>query len=108
MLAANALPVSIAQRTFKLKVASTERGPFRRSTGWDYAEQTGTKCPESNADLARTPHNPALCIIGPADVDPVARSVVVGPVCLGDDADALGLEAQGDDLALEFLAGFLE
>jgi hypothetical protein len=31
-----------------------------------------------------------------------------GPVCFGDDADALGLEAQGDDLALEFLAGLLE
>src|SRR5450756_689475 len=43
-----------------------------------------------------------------AHVDQVARSVVVGPVCLGDDADALGLEAQGDDLALEFLAGLLE
>jgi len=26
----------------------------------------------------------------------------------GNDADALGLEAQGDDFALEFLAGFLE
>src|SRR5258708_17002214 len=41
-------------------------------------------------------------------VDPVARRVVVGPICLGDDADALGLDAQGNDLALEFLAGLLE
>src|SRR5216683_4896418 len=55
-----------------------------------------------------TPHNATLCIISTTHVDPVARSVVAGPVCLGDDADALGLEAQGDDLALEFLAGFLE
>ena len=46
--------------------------------------------------------------LGATDVDPVARRVVVGPVCFGDDADALGLEAQGDDLALEFLAGLLE
>src|SRR3954454_243015 len=46
--------------------------------------------------------------LGAADVYPVARSVVVGSICLGDDADALGLEAQGDDFALEFLAGFLE
>src|ERR1700704_7063694 len=40
--------------------------------------------------------------LGATDVDPVTRSVVAGPVCLGDDADAPGLEAQGDDLALEF------
>src|SRR5216684_5137569 len=46
--------------------------------------------------------------LGATDIDPVARRDVAGLVCLGDDADALGLEAQGDDLALEFLAGFLE
>src|SRR5882757_5872340 len=46
--------------------------------------------------------------LGATDVDPVARSVLVGPVGLGDDADAFGLEAQGDDFALEFLAGLLE
>jgi hypothetical protein len=37
----------------------------------------------------------------------VARRVVVDPVGLGNDADALGLQTQGDDLALEFVAGFL-
>ena len=46
--------------------------------------------------------------LGAADKDPMARGVVVGPVGLGDDADALGLKAQGDDFALEFLAGLLE
>src|ERR1700680_3624287 len=45
--------------------------------------------------------------IGAANKDPVARSVVVCPVGFGDDADALGLDAQGDDLALELLAGLL-
>src|SRR5712664_4469228 len=54
---------------------------------------------------ALRPRGPDL---GATHVDPVARRIVAGPVCLGDDADALGLEAQGDDLALEFLAGFLE
>ena len=42
-----------------------------------------------------------------ADVYPVARGVVVRPVGLGDDADALGLDAQGDDLADELLLGYL-
>src|ERR1700676_2364286 len=46
--------------------------------------------------------------LGPADIDPMAGGVVVGPVGLGDDADALGLDAQGDDLALELAAGLLE
>src|SRR5277367_1255475 len=46
--------------------------------------------------------------LGPADVDPVAGGVVVGPVGLRDDADALGLQAQGNDLALELVAGLLE
>src|SRR5258708_40022866 len=41
-------------------------------------------------------------------VELAARSEGGGPVCLGNDAAALGLEDQGDDLALEFLAGFLE
>lgn len=45
---------------------------------------------------------------GGTDVDPVARRVVVGPVSLGDDPDALGLEVQGDNRAVEFLAGLLE
>src|SRR6516225_2123731 len=55
-----------------------------------------------------TPHNAQLRIIGNTDIDPVARRVVVGALCLGDDADALGLQAQGHDFAVEFLAGFLE
>src|SRR5271163_3760927 len=38
----------------------------------------------------------------------MAGGVVVGAVGLGDDADALGLDAQGDDLALELAAGLLE
>src|ERR1700734_1705601 len=46
--------------------------------------------------------------LGAADVDPMAGGVVVGAVGLGDDADALGLDAQGDDLALELAAGLLE
>src|SRR6266481_3645797 len=43
-----------------------------------------------------------------ADIDPMAGGVVAGPAGLGDNADALGLDAQGDDLALELVAGFLE
>src|SRR6516162_2312133 len=46
--------------------------------------------------------------LGNTDIDAVARRVVVGALCLGDDADALGLQAQGHDFAVEFLAGFLE
>src|SRR5258708_3618098 len=46
--------------------------------------------------------------LGAADVDPMAGGVVVGPVALRNDADTLGLDAQGDDRALELLAGFLE
>src|ERR1700720_4539628 len=46
--------------------------------------------------------------LGAADKDPMAGGVVVGPVGLGDDADALRLDAQGSNLAPEFLAGFLE
>jgi hypothetical protein len=37
----------------------------------------------------------------------VAGGVVIGAVGLGDDADALGLQAQGDDLALELVLGQL-
>src|SRR5713226_7787228 len=40
--------------------------------------------------------------------DPVARRVVAGPAGLRNDADAFGLDAQGDDLALELVAGLLE
>src|SRR5437016_4073774 len=38
----------------------------------------------------------------------MAGGVVTCPVGLGDDADRLGLETEGDDLALELLAGLLE
>ena len=38
----------------------------------------------------------------------MAGGVVIGAVGLGDDADALGLQAQGDDLALEFVTDLLE
>src|ERR1700730_14335544 len=37
--------------------------------------------------------------LGAADKDPVARSVLADLVGLGDDANALSLDAQGDDLA---------
>src|SRR5262249_43007605 len=43
-----------------------------------------------------------------ADKHPVARSVVARPIGLRGDADALGLDAQGDDLALKRAAGLLE
>src|SRR5258708_32049693 len=38
----------------------------------------------------------------------MAGGIVVGPVGLGDDADVLGLDAQGHDLALELAADLLE
>jgi len=40
--------------------------------------------------------------------DPVAGRVVAGPAGLWNDADAFGLDAEGDDLALELVAGLLE
>ena len=46
--------------------------------------------------------------LGPAHIHAVAGSVVVGAVGLRHDPDALGLEAQGDDLALEVAADLLE
>src|SRR5258707_3030416 len=46
--------------------------------------------------------------LGAADKDPVAWRVVAGPAGLGNDADAFGLDAEGDDLALELGAGLLE
>src|SRR5467141_1172154 len=54
------------------------------------------------------PHNAPLRIIGPAHKHAVARSFVVGGVGFRDDADAFGLQAEGDDLALEIVADFLE
>ncbi len=44
---------------------------------------------------------------GSAHVHAVARSIVVGAIGFGDDADAFGLHAQGDDLALEIILGQL-
>ncbi len=55
-----------------------------------------------------TPHNTSLRIIRPADKHTMAGRVVVAAVGLGDDADALGLDAEGDDLALELVADLLE
>ena len=46
--------------------------------------------------------------LGAPNIDAVAGSVIVGPVGLGDDAHALGLDAEGDDFSLELVAGFLE
>src|SRR5499427_9661263 len=43
-----------------------------------------------------------------ADEDPVAWRVVAGPAGLRNDADAFGLDAEGDDLALELVAELLE
>src|SRR5262249_9433324 len=54
---------------------------------------------------ALRPRGPDL---GTADIDPMAGGVVARAVSLGDDADALALQAQGDDLALELVAGLLE
>src|SRR4051794_29035213 len=51
---------------------------------------------------------PSCPDLRPAHVDAVAGSVIVGSVGLGDDTDALGLQAQGDDLALEVVADLLE
>src|SRR5260370_41405087 len=46
--------------------------------------------------------------LGATDEDPVAGSVVVSPIGLGNDADTLGLDAEGHDLALVLVAGLLE
>jgi hypothetical protein len=46
--------------------------------------------------------------LGAADEDAVARRVVAGAAGLRDDADALGLDAEGEDLALELVTGLLE
>src|SRR5262252_6202173 len=67
-----------------------------------------SKCPKNLSSRAATPHNVRLRIIGAADIDPMAGGVFAGPVGLGDEADALGLDAQGDDLALVLVAGLLE
>src|ERR1700738_2039485 len=53
-------------------------------------------------------HNPAHRIIGSADEDSVAWSFVVGGAGFRDDADAFGLQAEGDDLALEIVSDLLE
>src|SRR5712671_7841117 len=55
-----------------------------------------------------TPHNATLRIIGSADEDSVAWSFVVGGAGFRDDADAFGLQAEGDDLALEIVSDLLE
>ena len=50
---------------------------------------------------------PRCTDLGSAHVDAVTRSIVVGASGLGDDADAFGLQAEGDDLALEIVLGQL-
>jgi len=51
---------------------------------------------------------PGCADFGPAHEDAVAGRVLVGrAVLLGDDANSLGLQAQGDDLALEAVLGQL-
>ena len=69
---------------------------------------TAPKPAETLGSRPAAPHNTSLRIIGPADIDAMAGGVVVGAVGLGDDADALGLDAEGDDLALELVADLLE
>src|SRR5262249_23323576 len=59
------------------------------------------------AALARA-LRPGGADLGAADIDPMARSVLARPVGLGNDAHALALQAQGEDLALELGAGLLE
>src|SRR5712692_7913743 len=54
---------------------------------------------------ALRPRGTDLCA---ADKDPVAWSVVAGPIGLRNDADAFGLDAEGDDLTLELVACLLE
>src|SRR5262245_50037191 len=46
--------------------------------------------------------------LSPTDIDPMAGGIVADPAGLRDDTNALGLDAQGDDLALELVAGLLE
>src|SRR5882724_9951740 len=46
--------------------------------------------------------------LGSADEDSVAWSFVVGWAGFRDDADAFGLQAEGDDLALEIVSDLLE
>src|SRR5712675_1158686 len=55
-----------------------------------------------------TPHNATLRIIGSADEDSVAWSFVFGGAGFRDDTDAFGLQAEGDDLALEIVSDLLE
>jgi hypothetical protein len=72
---------------------------------WSAASQKPAENLRSD-DIA--PHNAPLRIIGTTDIDPVAGRIVVGSVSFEDNADAPRLKAQGDDFALELLAGFLE
>ncbi|KAH2824865.1 hypothetical protein KXV85_000259, partial [Aspergillus fumigatus] len=58
---------------------------------------------------ATTPHNATLRIIRAADQNPVAGGVLAGGAGVGDDAHALGLDAEGYDFAGELVrAGLLE
>ena len=51
---------------------------------------------------------PGCSDLGATDIDPMAGCVIVRPICLGDDPDALGLDAKRNDIALEVAAYLLE
>src|SRR5215472_16217141 len=66
------------------------------------------KAPKKLRSQHATPHNAQLRIIRPGRIHAVAGSVLACAVGFCDDADALGLQAQSDDLALEIVADLLE
>src|SRR5262245_55494320 len=51
---------------------------------------------------------PGRSDLRPADIDPMARGILALSAGLRNDADALALQAKGDDIALEIIAGLLE
>src|SRR5262245_16878294 len=46
--------------------------------------------------------------LGAADIYPMARCIVARPVCFENNAHASAVQAEGEDLALEIVAGLLE
>src|SRR5229473_2336616 len=81
----------------------------RRSFSHDIMRSAAVPKPAENLHSDdTTPHNATLRIIGSADEDSVAWSFVVGGAGFGGDADAFGLQAEGDDLALEIVSDLLE
>ena len=65
------------------------------------------KAPENRRSRRKTPHNHALRIIGATDVDAVARRGVAGAAGFGDDVNAFGVDAEGDDFAEKLVLRFL-